>query len=172
MTLKTLPVIANTMSTAANTAGTRPYAASMEVVDADANAGHVKACAASRVPDIDGLMDAADQGETGRDADDVGDQRESSSFSPGDLGFPRRPVFSAVHQPTGCSVSLLNKRSLSLSLSLSLGAFLFYLAVSKLRVLLCPTRPRAHGLILFDLRRVWILGFSPAGGERRQKDLV
>jgi hypothetical protein len=36
-----------------------------------------------------------------RDDDDVDDQHESGSFSPGDLGLPSAPGFSAIHQPTG-----------------------------------------------------------------------
>ena len=33
--------------------------------------------------------------------DDVDDQHESGSFSPGDLGLPSAPGFSAIHQLTG-----------------------------------------------------------------------
>ena len=36
-----------------------------------------------------------------RDDDDVNDQQESGSFSPGDLGLPSAPGFSAIHQLTG-----------------------------------------------------------------------
>ena len=36
-----------------------------------------------------------------RDDDDVDDQHESGSFSPGDLGPPSAPGFPAIHQPTG-----------------------------------------------------------------------
>ena len=147
----------------------------VEVVDADANAGYAKACAASRVPDdddtdagqephrgmppmpmpmlarchIDGSRrrwcqrrpcqsmrrvegsvpddDDTDAGQVPhrwtppmqlpmpmlamcridgrrrprRDDDDVDDQHESGSFSPGDLGLPSAPGFSAIHQLTG-----------------------------------------------------------------------
>ena len=98
-------------------------ATSMEAVDTDASADHAKACAVPRVPDdadtgagqvphrwtppmqlptpmlamcrIDGRRRPR------RDDDDVADQHESGSFSPGDLGLPSAPGFSAIHQPTG-----------------------------------------------------------------------
>ena len=100
-----------------------PGAASMEVVDADANAVHVKACAASRVTDDDdtdagqvphrwmppmplpmpmlAMCRIDGRRRPRRDDDDVADQHESGSFSPGDLGLPSAPGFSAIHQPTG-----------------------------------------------------------------------
>ena len=95
----------------------------MEVVEADANADHAQACAASRVPDDDDT-DAGQEPHRGtppmllpmpmlamcridgrrrprRDDDDVADHYESGSFSPGDRGLPSAPGFSAIHQLTG-----------------------------------------------------------------------